>query len=101
MTKKIDFEKEWERLVEYITYSFRGKVSDVELMSALEYNPSSWKVWKPKFVEQANVENLYKYDDEGNIISSSFVEYHKKKKLWNIKKCDDNKIHVRLKAVYS
>ncbi len=101
MTKKIDFEGKWDQLVELIEISHKGKIPDVALMSELEFNPSSWKVWKPKFVEQASVAFIYKHDDQYNITSSSFVEYQKKKKLWSIKKCDDNQIRGRMEKIYS
>jgi hypothetical protein len=86
MTKKLDFEQKWNKLVEKVLDSWHSKLLDVEIMTSLDFSPSSWKVWKPKFVEKSRIMEVSVKNNDGEAINEGLIEYDKKKKLWKFKK---------------
>ncbi|MBC8515618.1 MAG: hypothetical protein H8D31_00025 [Nitrosopumilus sp.] len=101
MTKKIDFEEKWNKLAHIIHESSRKKVLDVILMSELGFSPSSWKVWKPKFIEKASCKVIPILDEnQENIVSTAMVEYNKKKKWWEFNECSEQ-IESKIGKVFS
>ncbi len=102
MTKKLDFEQKWKKLTQIIHESSRSKVLDVLLMSELGFSPASWKVWKPKFIEQARIKYISLWDEKReNIVSYCMIEYNKKKKWWELKEYDEDQIGSKLNESFS
>ena len=54
----------------------KEKITDVMLMSRLNFNPETWRHWRPKLVEY--YEEMEYTDDD----SSYRIVYDKKQKLW-------------------
>lgn len=100
MTKKLNFQQKWEKLVEIILDSWSGKLLDVELMSSLDFSPTSWKVWKPKFIEKSRIMEI-PLTRNGETKREGLIEYDKKKKLWTIKMYDFEKIYDKTRESYS
>jgi hypothetical protein len=102
MTKRIDFEKKWNELVIIIHGTLRKKVLDVNLMTELGFSPTSWKVWKPKFIEKSNSKIIPLYDENReNVVSNAMIEYNRKKKWWEFNELDDQEIDRKISQVFS
>jgi len=100
MTRKLDFEEKWDRLVRIILDSWHLKLLDVEIMSSLDFSPMSWKVWKPKFVEKSRIMEVSRKNNDGKIIDEGLIEYNKKKKLWRFKKFSFDEILEKTQKPY-
>ena len=61
MTKPIDFGAKFRQLTDILKES--KEVSDVKLMELLGFSPSSWNVWKPKFLEKIREEKFEGFDE--------------------------------------
>ena len=83
MTIKTNFPFKWIRLLHYLEESSTGLLPDVLLMENMKYSPTSWKVWKPKFIEKSRHSYFTKMRDD--VTSYHMVEYAKKRKIWLIK----------------
>ncbi len=91
MTKKLNFEFKWGRLIEKIKNSEVQKVYDVDLMEELGFSPTSWKVWKPKFIEKAIITKFTdKMDDDRD--EYHIINYDKKKKIWSYPKYSEEEL---------
>ena len=97
MTKKLDFQEKWDKLVEILLDSWQYRVLDVELMSNLDFTPTSWKVWKPKFIEKSKIMEISLNQKEYDCL----IEYNRKKKIWKIKKYDFEELYEKTKEPYS
>ena len=102
MTKKIDFEQKWNELVRIIHESLRKKVLDVNLMTELGFSPTSWKVWKPKFIEKSNSKIIPLWDENNeDVVSNAMIEYNRKKKWWEFHELNEQDIDGKISQVYS
>ena len=53
MARKKDFMNVWERLTKYLEKEIQ--VFDIEMMEYLNFTPESWRIWKPKLREKAEI----------------------------------------------
>ena len=71
-------------------------------MTELGFSPSSWKVWKPKFIEKASSKIIPIWDEnQENVVSTAMIEYNKKKKWWEFNEYDDKQIESKINKVFS
>ena len=83
MTIKTDFPFKWKRLIHYLEESGVNSLPDVLLMENMKYSPTSWKVWKPKFIEKSKYSYFTMVRDD--VTQYEMVEYDKKRKIWFLK----------------
>ena len=86
MTKKLDFGQKWQKIAKILFNSQDHTQPDVKIMFGLDFTPTSWKVWKPKLIEMANVQetDIVEKDDEGMKIFRCKITYEKKTQSWHL-----------------
>ena len=53
MARKKNFMHMWERLHKILEEEIQ--IFDIEMMEYLDFTPESWRIWKPKFKEKAEI----------------------------------------------
>ena len=79
MTRPIDFGEKFRQLTDIVKGS--KEMSDVKLMEFLGFSPSSWKAWKPKFIEKIKEEKFEGFDETGKPTFFHIV-YGRTSKKW-------------------
>ena len=53
MARKKNFMHMWERLHKILEEEIQ--IFDIEMMEYLDFTPESWRIWKPKLKEKAEI----------------------------------------------
>tara|TARA_B100001123_G_C14561303_1_gene730382 strand:+ start:288 stop:557 length:270 start_codon:yes stop_codon:yes gene_type:complete len=78
MTRKKDFMNVWARLTKHLEEKIQ--VFDIEMMEYLNFTPESWRIWKPKLREKAEI--IYFSIDEGESSTHHRIIYEGKTWKW-------------------
>ena len=55
---------------------------DVDLMIALDFTPTTWKIWKPKLIQKLTNYTREKMKVEGDDHTQIRINYSKKEDVW-------------------
>ncbi len=79
-----------------VVKNYPGRIPDVRVMEELGFTPPSWKNWKPKFIEKADLDQMKYLNDDKTKMTYYRISYDKKERMWSVRIDDVIEVEVEL-----